>query len=40
MEGVFTKTAQALKMPISELKAQMYDMLRKENLQGTETSAP
>ena len=36
MEGVFTKTAQELKIPITELKTMMYDMLRKENLHGTE----
>ena len=35
MEGVFASTAQELKMPITELKTMMYDMLRKENLNGT-----
>ena len=32
MEGVFTNTAQELKIPITELKTMMYDMLRKQNL--------
>ena len=40
MENVFTNTAHELKMPITELKTQTYDILRKQNLQSAETSAP
>jgi hypothetical protein len=32
MEGVFTNTAQELKMPITELKTMIYGMLSKQNL--------
>ena len=32
MEGVFTNTAQELKIPITELKSMIYDLLSKQNL--------
>ena len=32
MEGVFIHTAQELKIPITEIKTTVYDMLSKQNL--------
>ena len=32
MEGVFTQTAQALNMPIADLKTMIYDILSKQQL--------
>ena len=39
MEGVFTHTAHELNIPIADLKTMIYNLLRKLNLQGAETSA-
>ena len=35
MEGVFTHTAQELKIPLTEIKIMIYDMLRKQNPHST-----